>query len=215
MLQKVKRRRKAAEIRPRDRLSSEDWVQAAKRELIARGIAFVKVGRLARALRVTRGSFYWHFGSHRELLRALLKDWESTNTYPFERLLPTEGDFDGLAAFDKVINLWVEEREYSPAFDTAVRDWARNSKEAALAVRSADQRRIAVLRRIYLNLGYSDPDALVRARITYFHQVGYYALTIDETPEERQALVAVYTRALLGSVGDELPATARRTKRIS
>jgi AcrR family transcriptional regulator len=201
MLEKAKRRTRQPGA-PRDRLRREDWIRAAKGELIARGVTSVKVKRLASVLRVTRGSFYWHFNSHRELLRALLKDWESTNTEPFERTIPISGDFDGAAAFRKFINLWVEEREYNPAFDTAVRDWARISKEAAQAVRGADLRRIAVLRRIFLTVGYSDPDALVRARITYFHQVGYYALTLEETPEERHRLVPVYTRALLGLPGD-------------
>jgi AcrR family transcriptional regulator len=152
---------------------------------------------------MTRGSFYWHFKSHADLVRELLTVWERTNTEPFERVL-TNGDTPhGIKEFLGIINLWVEEQDYSPAFDTAVRDWARTSPEAARAVRRADDRRIAVLHRIFLDIGYVDPEALVRARVTYFHQVGYYTLRLPEDAQRRRALVPIYARILTGK-SDEL-----------
>jgi hypothetical protein len=105
---------------------------------------------------------------------------------------------NGLAEFASIVDLWLSEREFSPAFDTAVRDWARQSKSVAAAVRRADLRRIDVLRRIFVDLGYRDPEALVRARVTYFHQVGYYALRLEETPARRRALAPAYVRVLIG-----------------
>src|SRR5688572_17713954 len=47
----------------------DDWIAAARNELIAAGVDAVKVGRLARRLHVTRGGFYWHFTSRADLLR--------------------------------------------------------------------------------------------------------------------------------------------------
>lgn len=41
-------------------------------------------------------------------------------------------------------------------------------------------------------------EALVRARASYYHQVGYYALGIRQTPEERAALMPMYFRVLTG-----------------
>ncbi len=174
------------------------WVEAARAELLRGGIAAVRIGRLARRLGATRGSFYWHFVDRDDLLRELLLDWEKSNTAPFERIL-TEGE-NGIAEFEAVVELWLSEREYSPAFDTAVRDWARIDRQVAAAVQRADHRRIEVLRRIFLDLGYLDPEALVRARITYFHQVGYYALGLAENPARRRELRPYYVRALLGEV---------------
>jgi hypothetical protein len=43
--------------------------------------------RVVRQLASTEG--YWHFKSHKDLLRELLQSWEQTNTGPFERA-PTE-----------------------------------------------------------------------------------------------------------------------------
>jgi AcrR family transcriptional regulator len=179
-------------------LAREDWIHAARDELIGKGINAVKVGRIARNLRVTRGSFYWHFSSHQELLRALLQLWETSNTRPFEEALNREGACVGHQEFFSIINLYVEEDTYNPAFDTAVRNWACTSKSAASAVRRVDIRRIDILHRVFTDLGYSDPEALVRARITYFHQVGYYAIAMQEDPEVRRSLVPVYIRVLIG-----------------
>lgn len=177
-------------------LDREAWVGAARSELLRGGIAAVKIGRLAGRLGATRGSFYWHFVDRDDLLRELLVDWEASNTAPFERIL-TEGK-NGVAEFEAVVELWLAEREYSPAFDTAVRDWARIDPVVAAAVRRADERRIDVLRRIFVDLGFREPEALVRARITYFHQVGYYTLGLAEEPARRRELLPLYVQVLLG-----------------
>lgn len=126
----------------------------------------------------------------------MLVDWEATNTAPFERIL--RAGTNGEAEFQAVVDLWLSEAEYSPEFDSAVRDWARLDRGVAAAVRRADERRIEVLRRIFLDLGLVDPEALVRARVTYFHQVGYYALGLAESAERRRELLPYYLRTLLG-----------------
>jgi len=191
---------------PRQALAREDWIRAAKDALIRAGINAVKVVPLARRLHVTRGSFYWHFKSLSELHKELLKAWERTNTEPFERALLTGEAPHAIKEFQTVIDLWVQEKDYSPAFDTAVRDWARISKEAAAAVRRADGRRIDVLHHIFIDMGYVDPEALVRARIAYFHQVGYYTLQLEEDPEQRLALVPIYAQVLTGSSHESIRA---------
>jgi AcrR family transcriptional regulator len=179
-----------------NKLTAEDWLSIARRELIRGGIMAVKVDCLARLLKVSRGSFYWHFESHDDLLERLLQSWVATNTAPFLRVL--ESDRIGREKFQAIIDLWLAEEEYDPKFDTAVREWARVSPHVARVVRRADNGRIDVLTQIFTELGYRGADALVRARIAYFHQVGYYTLGIMESSTQRHKLGPYYTRALLG-----------------
>jgi AcrR family transcriptional regulator len=179
-----------------ERLGAQDWLRAAREELIEHGILSVKVDRIARRLRITRGSFYWHFKDRRDLLAQLLRSWVATNTAPFKRVLHSTQD--GHAKFQAIIDLWLAEKEYDPKFDAGVREWARVSRRVAQIVRRADDERIEVLRSIFVDLGYKGTDALVRARITYFHQVGYYALGIIERRSRRRELRPFYTRALVG-----------------
>jgi AcrR family transcriptional regulator len=191
-----KRKRKGAPAN--SRLGVEDWLRAARDELIENGILAVKVDRLARRLKVTRGSFYWHFDSHADLLGKLLESWQATNTAPFEKVLQL--DKSGLEKFQAIVDLWLSEEEYNPKFDAAVREWARVFPEIAKIVLQADEVRISVLHEIFRQLGYRGKHALVRARITYFHQVGYYTLGISESSVDRNKLLPYYTEALLGTI---------------
>lgn len=196
-----RRRARSAASEPYTR---DDWLNAARLELIASGIDAVKVNRLTKRLHVSRGSFYWHFSSRAELLQELLKLWEHTNTVSFERVLKNGAADAGPKELIAIANLWVGETDFSPAFDTAIRNWARTSREAAAAVRRVDDRRIQVLHRIFKDLGFVDPEALVRARIMYFHQIGYYTLEIREDHERRLALVPVYLQVLSGLPASEV-----------
>jgi len=193
----VSKRVKQASSKPTpERLGAEDWILAAQEELITHGVLGVKVDRLARRLRVTRGGFYWHFRSHSHLLEVLLKRWVVTNTTPFIRVLELEGGAQ--KKFQAVVNLWVSETEYNPRLDSAVREWARVSPRVSRLMQREDDARVAVLQTIFRELGYEATDALVRARIAYFHQVGYYAMGIIEPIAKRRRLMPHYTRALLG-----------------
>lgn len=58
------------------RLGREDWLNAAFRAVVDGGFDKVRVLMLADALGVTRGSFYWHFTDHAELVGALLARWK-------------------------------------------------------------------------------------------------------------------------------------------
>ena len=68
----ARKTRKPAES---SRLSRDDWLDAAFQAVVEGGFDKVRVLGLAAALGVTRGSFYWHFVDHAELIAALLARW--------------------------------------------------------------------------------------------------------------------------------------------
>jgi len=187
--------------KPRQRdpraLSRQDWIDAARRMLIARGVERVRVDALARTLKITRGSFYWHFPSRNAVLDALLEDWRVRNTAPFLAAAADERRSAG-EKFRALVDIWLDESEYDPAYDSAIREWARTSARVANLVRRVDRQRIDLLAGICLDLGYDPQEAEIRARITYFHQVGYYALGLKESDRARRKLAPIYTRVLLG-----------------
>src|SRR4029078_4672955 len=61
----------------RTRLSAADWEQAALDVIAEQGVSAGTVEEPARQLRVTKGSFYWHFPTREALLKAALERWES------------------------------------------------------------------------------------------------------------------------------------------
>lgn len=146
---------------------------------------------------ITRGSFYWFFSSHQELLDALLHDWETSNTQSMLNTLNIQEN-DGPARFRALMTLWIEEKTFDPRYDSAIRDWARTSRRVANAVRMNDDRRIAAIKEIFLAFGYQPDEAFIRARVTYFHQVGYYALHIRESRARRLKWSGHYYETLTG-----------------
>lgn len=193
-----------AKLRPRssERLGSDAWIAAAREALIRGGVARVKVAALAATLGVTSGSFYWHFKDRPALLDTLLADWEGQNTTPMIEAVAAHPE-SPVRAFEALVDVWIDEDVYSPAWDAAMRDWARVSKRAEAAVRRVDARRIELLTSLFRRLAYSQTEAVVRARITYYHQVGYYTLDVIERRADRLKLKPVYLGILLGTDRDE------------
>ena len=185
----------------RKRLHREDWLNAAVDVLVREGISEVKVDRLARDLGVTRGGFYNNFENRQDLLDAILHRWEQSNMAPFDTVL-SNNYTSAMDAFTELTRMFLEERNYSPAFDSAMRAWAKVSPAVEKAVRRIDERRVDMIKGIFLRLGYDETDALVRARIAYFHQVGYYTLSIRESMKSRRELLPYYNRVLTGIDSD-------------
>lgn len=175
-----------------------DWIAAARTMLIEGGIAAVQISPLATRLGVTRGGFYWRFTNRQDLLDHLLVDWEARNTQPFLEVIRST-----LSAHDRyrdMTSLWLEERDFDPKLDTAIRQWANVDAGVATVVRRNDDARIAALQRLFEDAGQEPMEAMVRARVVYFHQIGYYALGFHETLDERRKLMPYYDRILTGFV---------------
>jgi len=179
------------------RLSKAEWIGAARAALIRSGIDSVKVDLLARSLRVTRGSFYWHFGSRSDLLVALMRSWSRDNTSPFLKVLESNGANPALQ-YRNYVEIWLRASEFDPAYDSAVRDWARTSPAVKALVEKSDVARMNVLRKIFRSMGYGSAEAEVRSRITYYHQVGYYAMRVREPTRTRRRLLPIYFHVLAG-----------------
>jgi AcrR family transcriptional regulator len=187
---------------PRQTLSRDSWVAAARKALEKRGIAEVKIDRLARRFKVTRGSFYFHFSSLKDLHDELLEEWRRINCAPFWKLRET-AEIDGYAFFSTIVHVWVDEDPFSPLLDLAVRDWARTSKSLGKEVEEMDDLRISLLERAFLAMGYSPAESIVRARITYFHQIGQYTISFREDPAQRKRYQPLFGKVLLGPLVEE------------
>jgi AcrR family transcriptional regulator len=186
---------KAKAGQDRDTPVEKDWIAAAREMLIEGGIAAVQINPLAGRLGVTRGGFYWRFRNRQDLLDQLLLDWEGSNAQHFLDRLAEPGTPS--ERLDRLIDMWIEERQFDPKLEAAIRQWGQIDEAVRERVRAVDLGRIkAIADHIYLPDGYGAEDAEARARITYFHQIGYFALELGETAEQRAAMRPHYRRVL-------------------
>lgn len=189
-------RTRAGADKERDTPVERDWIAAAREMLIAGGISAVQINPLAGRLGVTRGGFYWRFKNRQDLLDQLLLDWENSNARHFLERLAEPGT--PRERMDRLIDLWMEERQFDPRLEAAIRQWALVDEPVRKRVRSVDLGRIRAIADILLQAGYDADQAEARARITYFHQIGYYTLDLGESAQERIAMRPHYSNVLFG-----------------
>ena len=175
----------------------DNWLQAACDCLIRSGIDQVKIERLSKEAGISRSSFYWNFSSRQDLLDALLDHWEATNTGPMLRAID-EAITEGPKGIYRVTALWIEEKDFLPAYDTAIRTWARSDKEVAKRLHEVDSKRIEALTRLLGLYGHELEEAAARARLMYYNQVGYYALEVRESKSLRNRRIPLYLKILVG-----------------
>lgn len=183
--------------RPQTKATREDWLHIARETLIQQGIDQVKIKLLGEKLNVSRASFYWYFDSRQALVDELLKHWAQLNTnYLIEQAaLPAASITEG------VINIavcWFDKTGFNPHLDAAVRAWGRSDLAIYQRVQQEDGKRIKAIRQLFLNHGYEDEDAFIRARVIYFTQIGYYALDLKESNRTRLSYLVPYLRTFTG-----------------
>ena len=175
----------------------DDWIDLALNALAVEGVDHVTVLNLSERLGVSRSSFYWYFKNRAELLDALLDRWDQLNT----RSIVAQANEPAASINEAVCNVfrcWVNPVIFSPRLDFAVREWARRSAHVRKALDRSDRVRTEALSALFARFGYEDGDALVRARVLYYMQVGYYALDLQEPIETRLRLTPHYLKAFTG-----------------
>jgi AcrR family transcriptional regulator len=174
----------------RSRLSAADWEQAALDVIAEQGVAAVAVEPLARRLGVTKGSFYWHFGSRDELLEATLRRWEQADA---ETLI---AQVDRIAdPRERLVELFRRtSREMRSHVIYSALLKALDHPAVRPVMQRVSQRRIQYLSLAYRALGLSRRDATDRSRLAYGAYVGFLQLMMllkleRMTPEDFEAYV--------------------------
>ncbi len=150
-----------------DRLSREDWVVVALRELAGKGHNSLTANRLASILGVSRGSFYWHFRNVEDFETSVLKRWQQLATDSIiEEMERLENPEQRLAALVRT-SLNAETR-----LERAVRCWAIDNDSVAKFVSRIDTKRIDYVRQLLVAIGGDHADVSMRAQVLYWASVG-------------------------------------------
>lgn len=148
-------------------LGREDWLRMARIALLRGGVEAVRVERLARALGVTKGSFYWHFKDRDELLELLLREWEME----VPEMLSQVGRGSGREKIHRLVRLLQQRAKLSEdgkvPSDAAIFAWASVDPEVARRVNKAEEERIRQLKHF---LGGRD-----RIELFYLAWLGFVA----------------------------------------
>jgi len=135
-------------------LQPSDWIQAALARLAQHGIQEVRVEVLARDLGVSKGSFYWHFRDHAELLEEMLSSWERSELHWL----------DSQAADATAATRWAKliARATDPTrtrLEVALRAWARMDKGVAVRLAAMERKRASLVAEVLCDIGFAGSTA--------------------------------------------------------
>ncbi|MEX3010934.1 TetR/AcrR family transcriptional regulator [Hoeflea sp. TYP-13] len=155
-------------------LSADDWIKAAFRALSEGGVQAIRAEAIARELKTTKGSFYWHFRDVPALKEAMLARWCQMATEDIIAI-NKEPHADPATRLRELIALVTDERsaEYGGIrAEAAIREWARYDGKVAETARQVDRRRLDYLSSIAAELGYGDTDRRIVAQLLYGGLIG-------------------------------------------
>jgi AcrR family transcriptional regulator len=175
-----------------DQLSAEDWLDLGLKTLAKSGFTALKAEPLAKAMGVSRGSFYWHFKDIGAYHAAILQHWREVAA---EQII---ADLEASSKHDNPL-LALLRRTFSSklALENAVRSWATLDPMARAAVQATDRRRLSYVETLFERSGVSPGVARSRAQIFYWAFLGF-ALSDKPLPKARQdAVLEELTRMAL------------------
>lgn len=165
-----------------ERLTKADWIAQGLRTLETDGPTGLKVGSMAAALKVSRGSFYWHFSDIADFRAQLLDGWRGRTTDTVIRRI------EGEAGAERLKTLLRRAFEAPPAIDRAIRAWAAGDPQVAEAVGSVDTRRIAYIADLLRAADVDPHRAQARATFLYWAHLGQ-PLALDDGANLTRAAV--------------------------
>jgi AcrR family transcriptional regulator len=166
-----------------EQLSAKDWLDQGLKTLARSGFTALKAEPLAKAMGVSRGSFYWHFADIGAFHAAILKHWRDVAAEQIIANLEAASDNDS-----PLPRLLRQAFGGKPALENAVRTWATLDPAARSAVQAIDRRRLSYVENLLRASGLGPNVARARAQILYWAFLGF-ALSDRPLPRARQAAV--------------------------
>ena len=167
-----------------DQLSAQDWVNQGLKTLAKRGFTALKAEPLAKAMGVSRGSFYWHFADIGAYHAAILKHWHEIAA---EQII---AGLEAAAEDGNPLSLLVRGAfSTKPTLEVAVRNWAAIDPKARAAVLAIDRRRIDYIEQMLRRAGLKPDIASSRAQILYWVYLGYALSDQPLSSAKQQAVI--------------------------
>lgn len=173
----------------------DSWLTAAFSALAEGGVDQVRVELLAKKLKVTKGSFYWHFRDRTDLISALLDSWKQGRIAAIKEQTRLDGREPTKQLHD-LLALYSGGNPRGMAIELAVRDWARRAPEAEDVIADVDRERLRCVADLFAALGLPAEQAFARAYLFYAFAFGQ-GLLARQSAAERVETVKTICGAVL------------------
>jgi AcrR family transcriptional regulator len=159
------------------------WIEEGLRALGVGGLDAVRIEKLAQALGVTKGGFYWHFEDRPALLEEMLDAWERLVVDEVIVRVESEGG-DARARLRRLSGLAGSSPDLM-RIELAIRDWARRDKAVARRLSRVDNRRMEYMRSLFGEFCPDEDDVEARCMVFYSLWIGSHFIAADHGSRSR------------------------------
>jgi AcrR family transcriptional regulator len=175
------------------RLTREDWILAGFRALSRSGPSALKAEALARELKATKGSFYWHFKDVADFESAMLVYWRVQAT---EQVIASVAQNSGspeedLRSLLKIVTGLRGEAHGGLRAESAIRQWAATNSRVAEARHEVDAARLNYLGSLFVRAGFSREHAVLFSQAMYAALIGLEYLELQQLGSSREGLTGL------------------------
>lgn len=160
--------------------TKEDWFSLGMQSLSKYGEESLRVEKLCKELKVTKGSFYHHFKNIEVYIIELMKYWELTKTENIINAANAENSF--VQKIQKLNHLVLKQDHL---VEVRIRAWGIRNRKVHDFIEHIDEKRIAYLKSLYLEKKYTDEEADCLAKLEYAAFVGMQQLFLNLPIEEK------------------------------
>ena len=159
-------------------LTPDAWIKAGFRALTKGGHQAIRAEALARDLKASKGSFYWHFGDVATLQAQMLEQWKAEASEASIAAVESRGGSgaDKLRFLVEIVTGDANEPYGGLLVEAAIRDWARYNELAAAMVNEVNLLRIEYLETLFRECGADPTVGRTNSIILYSALIGMEAL---------------------------------------
>ena len=165
------------------KIEKKDWFTKGLKVLATEGFAKITIDNLCSILKVTKGSFYHHFGNVDGYIDSLMKYWLEENTLSFIE------KSEKISDADKRVNILYEMAIMSSIKEEqAIRAWGYSNKIVSSYVQKVDEMRLNYVTQLEEKIGLNNKEARDSALILYSLLLGIQQLSANINEEDYRAI---------------------------
>lgn len=147
----------------------EQWLKKALDVISGQDFGSIVIDNILASMRVTKGSFYWHFKDRNDFLEKLVTYWDESFTKNVMRHIgEMKGDAD-----ERLLELMMYvTRKRLARYDAAILSLAHNEPHISSQITDVFESRIDFVASLFAEMGYKGLDLELRSRmvVTFMSQ---------------------------------------------
>ena len=156
-------------IKKKKNHTREQWLKKSLDVISGQGFGRIVIDNIVKSLKVTKGSFYWHFKNRNDFLEHLITYWDESFTKNVMRHI----DESKSDAGERLLELmFFVTRKRLARYDAAILSLAHNEPHVSNQIAEVLESRIEFVASLFVEMGYKGLDLELRSRmiVTFMSQ---------------------------------------------